>query len=164
MVVVSGSVALLADTIHNFADALTALPLGLAFWLSRRPATRRYTYGYGRSEDLAGVFIVAMIALSSAVAAWEAVNRLLHPHDVRNVAWVIAAGIIGAFGNELVAVYRIRIGRKIGSIFSRRKKPLPRRPKLDWTPTAPVRWTRRCLSMFDNSSSIQRWSSPGLST
>src|SRR5207302_442364 len=85
------------------------------FWLSRRPATRRYTYGFGRSEDLAGVFIVAVIALSSAVAAWEAVNRLLHPQDVRRVGWVIAAGVIGAAGNELVAVYRVRVGRKIGS-------------------------------------------------
>jgi len=115
VVFISGSVALLSDTIHNFADALTALPLGLAFWLGRRPATRRYTYGFGRAEDLAGIFIVAMIALSSALAAWQAVNRLLHPHDVRNVGWVIAAGIIGAAGNELVAVYRIRVGRKIGS-------------------------------------------------
>ena len=103
VVLVSGSVALLSDTIHNFADALTALPLGLAFWLGRRPATRRYTYGFGRSEDLAGIFIVAMIALSSAVAAWQAINRLLHPQNVRNVGWVIAAGIIGAVGNELVA-------------------------------------------------------------
>ncbi|MEP6658596.1 MAG: cation diffusion facilitator family transporter [Acidimicrobiales bacterium] len=115
VVLVSGSVALLADTIHNFTDALTALPLGLAFWLGRRPATKRYTYGYGRSEDLAGIFIVLMIALSSAVAAWEAVQRLRHPHDVRNVAWVIVAGLIGAVGNELVASYRIRVGRKIGS-------------------------------------------------
>jgi cation diffusion facilitator family transporter len=111
----SGSVALLADTIHNFADALTAVPLGLAFWIGRRPPTRRYTYGYGRAEDLAGVFIVAMIALSAALAAWAAVNRLVHPHDIRNVGWVIAAGVIGAAGNELVAVYRIRVGRKIGS-------------------------------------------------
>ncbi|MGI9033880.1 MAG: cation diffusion facilitator family transporter [Acidimicrobiales bacterium] len=115
VVLVSGSVALLGDTVHNFADALTALPLGLAFWLGRRPPTRRYTYGYGRSEDLAGIFIVVMIALSSAVAAWEAVRRLLHPADVRNVGWVMVAGIIGFAGNELVAVYRIRVGRKIGS-------------------------------------------------
>ncbi|MGI9121254.1 MAG: cation diffusion facilitator family transporter [Acidimicrobiales bacterium] len=115
VVIISGSVALLGDTIHNFADALTALPLGLAFWLGRRRPTRRYTYGYGRSEDLAGIFIVMMIALSSAVAGYEAVRRLLHPTDVRNVGWVIAAGLIGFAGNELVALYRIRVGRKIGS-------------------------------------------------
>jgi cation diffusion facilitator family transporter len=115
VVLLSGSVALLADTIHNVADALTAVPLGFAFWLGRRPPTKRYTYGYGRAEDLAGVFIVAMIALSSMVAVWEATQRLVHSHDVRNVGWVIAAGLIGAAGNELVAGYRIRVGRKIGS-------------------------------------------------
>ncbi len=115
LVLVSGSVALLADTIHNFTDALTAVPLGLAFWLGQRPPTRRYTFGYGRAEDLAGVFIVAVIALSSAVAVWEAVQRLVHPQDVRNVGWVIAAGVLGAVGNEWVAAYRIRVGRRIGS-------------------------------------------------
>jgi len=115
VVAVSGSVALLGDTIHNFADALTAVPLGVAFVLGRRRPTKRYTYGYGRAEDLAGIFIVAMIALSSAVVAWESVQRLLHPRDVRNVGWVIVAGLIGFAGNELVAVYRIRVGRRIGS-------------------------------------------------
>jgi cation diffusion facilitator family transporter len=115
IVVVSGSVALLGDTIHNFADALTAVPLGIAFLVGRRRPTKRYTYGYGRSEDLAGIFVVAMIALSSAVAAWEAVQRLLHPRAVHNIAWVIVAGFVGFAGNELVAVYRIRVGRRIGS-------------------------------------------------
>ena len=115
IVLISGSVALLADTVHNFADALTAIPLAIAFWIGRRPPNRRYTYGYGRAEDLAGIFIVAMIALSAAVAGWEAVHRLFDPQEVRNVGWVIAAGIIGFIGNELVAVYRIRVGRKIGS-------------------------------------------------
>ena len=111
----SGSVALLGDTIHNFADALTAVPLGVAFLVGRRPPTRRYTYGYGRSEDLAGIFVVAMIAVSSGVAAWEALQRLLHPRAVHGLAWVAAAGFAGFAGNELVAVYRIRVGRKIGS-------------------------------------------------
>ena len=115
VVLISGSVALLADTVHNFADALTAVPLAIAFWLGRRPANRRYTYGYGRAEDLAGIFIVVMIALSAVVAAWESVHRLMDPRDVRNVGWVIAAGVIGFAGNELVAVYRIRVGRRIGS-------------------------------------------------
>ena len=59
MVAFSGSVALLGDTLHNFADALTAVPLGIAFLLGRRAATRRFTYGYGRAEDLAGIVIVA---------------------------------------------------------------------------------------------------------
>lgn len=115
VVLISGSVALLADTVHNFADALTAVPLGIAFWLGRRPPNKRYTHGYGRAEDLAGVFIVAMIALSAAVAGYEAVQRLMHPQEVRNIGWVVTAGLIGFAGNEAVAVYRIRVGRKIGS-------------------------------------------------
>ncbi|MGI9079512.1 MAG: cation diffusion facilitator family transporter [Acidimicrobiales bacterium] len=115
IVAASGSVALLGDTVHNFADALTAVPLGIAFMVGRRRPTKRYTYGYGRSEDLAGIFVVAMIALSSAVAAWEAVRRLLDPRPVHNIAWVVVAGLVGFAGNELVAVYRIRVGRKIGS-------------------------------------------------
>lgn len=112
---ISGSVALLADTIHNFSDALTALPLGLAFWLSRRSPTRRYTYGFGRSEDLAGIFIVLTIAASSIVAAYEAIDRLVDPREMTNVGWVFVAGMIGFIGNELAAVYRIRVGRRIGS-------------------------------------------------
>jgi cation diffusion facilitator family transporter len=115
VVLYTGSVALLADTIHNFADALTAVPLWIAFVLDRRAATRRYTYGYGRAEDLAGVFIVAMIALSAALAAYESIRRLLDPQPITNVGVVLAAGLIGFAGNELVAVYRIRVGRKIGS-------------------------------------------------
>ena len=115
VVIISGSVALLADTIHNFGDALTAVPLGIAFWIGRRPSNDRYTYGYGRSEDLAGVAIVLMIALSAAVAAYEAIDRLFHPREVEQIGWVFAAGLVGFVGNELVAVYRIRVGRKIGS-------------------------------------------------
>ena len=115
VVVVTGSVALLADTIHNFSDALTAVPLWIAFALGRRAASRRYTYGYGRAEDLAGVFIVFMIALSAVVAGYESVRRLVDPQPVTNVAILIAAGLIGFAGNELVALYRIRVGRKIGS-------------------------------------------------
>ena len=111
----SGSVALLADTIHNFADALTAIPLWLAFSLGRRAPTRRYTYGFGRAEDLAGVFVVLMIAGSAALAAWESVQKLLSPQPVSHLEWVAAAGLIGFIGNETVAVYRIRTGKRIGS-------------------------------------------------
>ncbi len=111
----SGSVALLADTVHNFSDAFTAVPLGLAFWLSRRPPSRRFTYGFGRAEDLAGVFIVALIAASAVFAGWEAVARLLHPAPVDHVGWVAAAGVVGFVGNEVVAMYRIRVGKSIGS-------------------------------------------------
>jgi cation diffusion facilitator family transporter len=115
VVVLTGSVALLADTIHNLSDALTALPLWVAFVLGRRAATRRYTYGYGRAEDLAGVFIVAMITLSAVVAGYESLRRFLHPEPITNIGILIAAGLIGFAGNELVALYRLRVGRRIGS-------------------------------------------------
>jgi cation diffusion facilitator family transporter len=115
VVIVSGSVALLADTIHNFSDALTAVPLWVAFVLSRRAATRRYTYGYGRVEDLAGLFIVTMIGLSAVLAGYESIRRLFEPQPLTNLGWVLAAALIGFAGNELVAVYRIRVGRRIGS-------------------------------------------------
>ncbi|AEI13300.1 cation diffusion facilitator family transporter [Cellulomonas gilvus] len=115
IVAVSGSVALLADTIHNFSDAMTAVPLWIAFVLGRRAPTRRYTHGYGRAEDLAGLFIVAMIALSAVVAGVESIRRLADPQPLDNLGWVLGAGIIGFAGNEAVAVYRIRIGRRIGS-------------------------------------------------
>ena len=115
IVVVSGSVALAADTIHNFSDALTAVPLWIAFALGAKAATRRYTYGFGRVEDLAGLFVVGMITLSAIVAGYEAVQRLIHPQMIDHVGWVALAGLVGFLGNETVAVYRIRVGRQIGS-------------------------------------------------
>jgi cation diffusion facilitator family transporter len=115
IVVISGSIALAADTIHNFSDALTAVPLWIAFALGTNAATRRYTYGFGRVEDLAGVFVVAMITLSAIIAGYEAIQRLIHPRPIENVGWVALAGLAGFIGNELVALYRIRVGRRIGS-------------------------------------------------
>ena len=115
IVLISGSVALLGDTVHNFADALTAIPLGLAFWIERKSATRRYTYGYGRAEDLAGILIVFVIAASAGFAAYEAIDRLIHPQTMHQVGLVMVAGFVGFIGNELVARYRIRVGRRIGS-------------------------------------------------
>jgi cation diffusion facilitator family transporter len=115
VVAFSGSVALLGDTLHNAADALTAIPLAIAFIAGRRPATRRYTYGYGRAEDLAGVVVVVIMALSSVAAAWEAVSRLASPRPVTNLLAVAIAAVTGFAGNELVAGYRIRTGRRIGS-------------------------------------------------
>lgn len=115
VVVISGSVALLGDTLHNVADALTAIPLGIAFLIGRRPATRRYTYGYGRAEDLAGIIIVAVIAASAVAAGWAAIDRLLHPADVSYLGAVAAAALVGFAGNEAVAQLRIRVGRRIGS-------------------------------------------------
>lgn len=115
IVAVSGSVALAADTIHNFSDALTAVPLWIAFVLGRRAASRRYTYGLGRAEDLAGLFVLVMIAASAGIAGYQAVRRLIHPVAIDHLGWVAAAGVIGFVGNELVALYRIRVGRRIGS-------------------------------------------------
>src|SRR5882757_5077766 len=115
IVAVSGAVALLGDTLHNAADALTAVPLGIAFLAARRRPNRRYTYGYGRAEDLAGVVIVLIIAASSVLAAYAALTRLAHPRPVSDLLAVGIAALIGFAGNELVARYRIRVGRQIGS-------------------------------------------------
>ncbi|CKM48881.1 cation efflux system protein [Mycobacterium tuberculosis] len=115
IVVMSGSVARAADTIHNFADALTAVPLWIAFALGAKPATRRYTYGFGRVEDLAGSFVVAMITMSAIIAGYEAIARLIHPQQIEHVGWVALAGLVGFIGNEWVALYRIRVGHRIGS-------------------------------------------------
>jgi cation diffusion facilitator family transporter len=115
VVLISGSVALLADTIHNFSDALTAIPLGFAFWLSRRARNKRYNYGYGRAEDIAGVIIVLMIAFSAGEAIYQAIRRFIDPQPINNLGWVAAAAIIGFLGNELVAIFRIRVGKEIGS-------------------------------------------------
>jgi cation diffusion facilitator family transporter len=113
--VATASVALLADTVHNLSDALTAVPLWIAFVLARRPPSRRFTYGLGRVEDLAGLFVVLMIAVSAVVAAWQSVRALADPPQVRGLPVVVAAGLIGFVGNEAVAIYRMRVGRRIGS-------------------------------------------------
>lgn len=115
VVVLSGSVALLGDTLHNVADALTAVPLLVAFTLARRASTKRFTYGYGRAEDIGGLFVIAMITLSSGLAAFEAITRLIHPRTVTHLPIVALAALVGFVGNEVVARYRIRVGRQIGS-------------------------------------------------
>jgi cation diffusion facilitator family transporter len=115
IVLISGSVALFADTVHNFADALTAVPLWIAFVVGRRAATRSYTYGYGRAEDLAGIFVILMITSSAAGVAFESIRRLMEPQVIDHVGWVLVAGLVGFLGNEAVAIYRIRIGTEIGS-------------------------------------------------
>jgi cation diffusion facilitator family transporter len=115
VVAFSGSVGLLADTIHNFADAATAIPLAIAFQLTRRGASRRFTYGLGRVEDLAGLMIVVTIAASALVAGYQAIQRLFHPQPVEMLWAVILASIVGFAGNEAVAIFRIRIGKQMGS-------------------------------------------------
>ncbi len=115
VVIITGSVALLADTVHNFGDAATAIPLGIAFLLARRRPGRRFTYGYGKAEDLAGVIIVLIILGSAVMAGYQSVLRLLHPRDIDYVWAVGGAGAIGFLGNELVALFRIKVGKEISS-------------------------------------------------
>lgn len=115
VVVASGSIALLGDTLHNAADALTAVPLWLAFRLGRRAATARFTYGYGKAEDVAGVVVLALIFGSAVFSCFEAIDRLIHPQEITHLGVVMVAAVIGAVGNEVVAQYRTRVGRRIGS-------------------------------------------------
>ena len=111
----SNSVGLLADTIHNFGDAATAVPLWAAFALSRRKTSKRFTYGYGRVEDLAGLVIVGIITFSAVAAGYETVQRFLYPEPVAYLWAVAVASIVGFAGNEIAAVMRIRVGREIES-------------------------------------------------
>lgn len=115
VVIFTGSVALLADTIHNFGDAFTAIPLWIAFRVGAWKPNKRFTYGYGRVEDLAGVVIVLMILLSAIVAAYESVQRLFNPQPVNYLWAVVIASVVGFIGNEAVAWYRIKVGKEIGS-------------------------------------------------
>lgn len=115
VVILSGSIALLADTIHNFGDAATAIPLGIAFMLAKWKSSKRFTYGYGRVEDLAGIIIVLIILFSALVAGYESISRLLHPQKIGHLSAVIAASVIGFLGNEAVAIFRIKVGKEIGS-------------------------------------------------
>src|SRR3712207_4576856 len=115
VVALSGSVALLSDTIHNFGDAATAIPLWIAFALARLGPRRRFTFGYGRVEDLAGVLVVLIILFSAVVAGYKAVERLINPRPVELLGAVAAASLLGFISNEAVAIFRIRVGRQIGS-------------------------------------------------
>jgi cation diffusion facilitator family transporter len=115
VVIFSSSVALFADTIHNFADAATAIPLAIAFWFARRPPNARFGFGYGRVEDLAGVTIVLVILSSALVAGYESIQRLLQPQDISYLWAVAAASVVGFVGNEAVAIFRIKVGREINS-------------------------------------------------
>lgn len=115
IVALSGSIALLADTVHNLGHLVTTIPLIIAFRLGRRAPTRRYSYGYKRAEDLVGLFIGLVIAASAGLIIWESVRALTQPRELTHLGWVLAAALIGAAGNEVVARYRIRTGRRIGS-------------------------------------------------
>lgn len=111
----TGSVALLADTIHNFGDASTAIPLWIAFRVARLKPSKQFPYGYGKVEDLAGVMVVLLILFSAVVAGNASIERILNPQPVRYFGAIAAAAIVGFVGNELVAVFRIRVGKSIHS-------------------------------------------------
>ena len=115
IVAFSGSVALLADTVHNLGDMLNSVPLLIAFYLARRVATRRYTHGFGRAEDIAGVVIVLSILFSSGYIMWASFGKLFNPEPIHHVPWVVVAAIIGFLGNEMVALFQIQAGNRIGS-------------------------------------------------
>lgn len=113
--IIGGSAGLLADTLHNFADMFTAVPLWIAFVLQRREANRRYTYGYNRAEDVAGAFILLMILFTAGIAAYESYVKLVSESVPHLLGWGMAAGLVGFLGNEIVAQYRIKVGEDIGS-------------------------------------------------
>jgi Co/Zn/Cd efflux system component len=166
IVAISGSVALLADTIHNFSDALTAIPLGIAFTLSRRSRNSRYTYGYGRAEDIAGVIIVLMILFSAFQAIYQSILKLMDPEPISNIAWVAGAAVVGFMGNELVAIYRIRTASKLARPHSSRTAitpapmGLPRWPS--WRAPSAYGWAIPCsIRWWGWESALQFWSSSG---
>lgn len=115
IVAISGSMALLADTVHNIGHAATTIPLIIAFRVGRRSSNDRFTYGYRRAEDLVGLFVGIVVAATAALIIWESIDALLHPRELTNLGWVFVAGVVGFLGNEIVAVYRIRAGRRINS-------------------------------------------------
>jgi cation diffusion facilitator family transporter len=113
----SGSVALLADAFHNLGDVFTTATLLVAFAIARRSADRRYTFGLARAEDVAGVLVVLAIAASAAIALTESLAKLTGPDvPLRAPGWALAAALVGVLGNEAVAQYKVRVGRRINSV------------------------------------------------
>src|ERR1700736_4341725 len=112
---VSGSVALLGDALHNLSDVSTSLLVFIGFRASRRAATERFPYGYERAEDLAGIGVAAVIWASAAFAGVQSVNKLIHHGSTQHVGWGIGAAAVGILGNQLVARYKLVVGRKIQS-------------------------------------------------
>jgi len=115
LALVTGSVGLLGDAIHNLSDVSTSAIVFLGFRLSRRPPTDRYPYGLERAEDLAGVGIAVVIWASAAFAGFESVRKLIEHGQTAHVAAGIAAAVLGIVGNQLVAWYKRRVGKRINS-------------------------------------------------
>lgn len=112
---ISGSVGLLADTVHSISHAVTTIPLIIAFRLGARAATSRLPYGYHRFEDIVGIFISLVVFGVALLIGWEAIDGLRNPEPLQNLGWAFAAGLVGFIGNEVIAEYRIRGGKRIGS-------------------------------------------------
>ena len=115
LAVLTGSVGLLGDAIHNLSDVSTSAVVFLGFRLSRRPATERYPYGLERAEDLAGIGIAAVIWASAAFAGYESIRKLLVHGPTTHIGAGIAGAIIGITGNLAVARYKLVVGRRIKS-------------------------------------------------
>ena len=115
LAVLTGSVGLLGDAIHNLSDVSTSAVVFLGFRLSRRPATERYPYGLERAEDLAGIGIAAVIWASAAFAGYESIRKLLVHGTTTHVSAGIAGAVIGIIGNLAVARYKLVVGRRIHS-------------------------------------------------
>lgn len=115
VVTITSSVALLADTIHNLGDAATGIPLWIAFLLARKRPSKRFNYGLGRVEDIAGIFIVTVMLASGIITGYISFKRLFEPYQIQHLAVVAVASILGFLGNEIAAVVKIRTGRKIES-------------------------------------------------
>ena len=115
LAVLTGSVGLLGDAIHNLSDVSTSAVVFLGFRLSRRPATERYPYGLERAEDLAGIGIAVVIWASAVFAGYESIRKLLVHGSTTHVGAGIAGAIIGIVGNVAVARYKLVIGRRINS-------------------------------------------------
>jgi cation diffusion facilitator family transporter len=115
LALVTGSVGLLGDAIHNLSDVSTSAVVFLGFRLSRRPATERYPYGLERAEDLAGVGIAVVIWASAAFAGYESIRKLVEHGHTAHVGAGIAGAVIGIAGNQVVARYKLIVGKRIGS-------------------------------------------------
>lgn len=113
---IGGSAGLFADALHNFGDVFTTIALWIAFVISNRAANQRYTYGYYRAEDLAGIFIVLVIITSAAASAVESIQKLTSDNIPTEIYLSMAAAIIGVAGNELLAQYKITVGKRINSV------------------------------------------------
>jgi cation diffusion facilitator family transporter len=113
---IGGSAGLFADALHNFGDVLTTIALWIAFVLSSRAANQRYTYGYFRAEDLAGVFIVLVIIASAVAGAVASIQKLTSGSVPTQLFLSMAAALVGVAGNELLAQYKISVGKRINSV------------------------------------------------